>query len=202
MTIAIRPATRDDATFLAWVMLTAARSHLARGIWDVVLDSEEARRLRYLERLALTQTRSWSHSSRFLVAAVNGEPAAALCGYDPHEAGAPALLPAMNEVADELGWGEAQRPALAQRLAPIATCVSAEAEVAWIIGNVATRPEFRRHGLVDALLWEILDRGRQKGHRLAQVSVLIGNTAAQRAYEKVGFRVADEKRHPAFEAAL
>ena len=64
MTIAIRPATHDDATFLAWVRLTAARSHLAREVWDVVLDSQEGDCLHYLERLALTQTRSWSHSSR------------------------------------------------------------------------------------------------------------------------------------------
>ena len=31
--------------------------------------------------------------------------------------------------------------------------------------------------------------------------MLIGNDAAQRAYEKNGFVVIDEKRHPEFEAA-
>jgi translation initiation factor 4G len=67
---------------------------------------------------------------------------------------------------------------------------------------VATIPEFRRRGLVDSLMGEILDAGRIRGHRVAQLTILIGNVPAQRAYEKAGFRVLDEKRHPAFEAAL
>jgi hypothetical protein len=31
---------------------------------------------------------------------------------------------------------------------------------------------------------------------------ITGNTAAQRAYEKTGFGVADERRHPEFEATV
>jgi ribosomal protein S18 acetylase RimI-like enzyme len=63
-------------------------------------------------------------------------------------------------------------------------------------------PEFRRRGHVDALMAEILEEGRRRGSRVAQLTVLIGNLPAQRAYEKVGFRVHDEKRHPDFEKAL
>ena len=37
---------------------------------------------------------------------------------------------------------------------------------------------------------------RSGGH---PVSVLIGNVSAERAYEAVGFRMVDEKRHPEFE---
>jgi len=36
----------------------------------------------------------------------------------------------------------------------------------------------------------------------AQVSFYIGNTPAQRAYEKAGFKYHDEKRHPDFEAEI
>jgi RimJ/RimL family protein N-acetyltransferase len=39
---------------------------------------------------------------------------------------------------------------------------------------------------------------RSRGYRVGQISVMIGNTPAQRAYEKAGFKVADEKRHPDF----
>ena len=31
---------------------------------------------------------------------------------------------------------------------------------------------------------------------------MIGNTSAQYAYERVGFRIVSEKRHPDFEAAI
>jgi hypothetical protein len=67
MNISIRPAIPDDAGFLAWAMLTAARSHLTRGIWDVSLGLPEQDCLIYLEKLALTNTVSWGHYSTFLI---------------------------------------------------------------------------------------------------------------------------------------
>ncbi len=66
---------------------------------------------------------------------------------------------------------------------------------------MATRPEFRRRGLIDALVKEILERGRARGATVADIGVLIGNDRAQRAYEKAGFVVVGEKRHAEFEAA-
>ena len=80
-------------------------------------------------------------------------------------------------------------------------CAPEHAPGAWIVENVATLPEFRRRGLVDQLLEEILEKGRTAGASVAEVGVLIGNDPAQRAYEKAGFAVVDEKRHPEFEAA-
>lgn len=71
---------------------------------------------------------------------------------------------------------------------------------AWIVESVATLSEFRRQGLVNRLLEEILEVGRRRGFRLAQVGVFIGNTAAQNAYEKCGFIVVDERRNADFEA--
>jgi ribosomal protein S18 acetylase RimI-like enzyme len=70
----------------------------------------------------------------------------------------------------------------------------------WIVEHVATKPEFRRRGLVERLIGEILDVGRKRGATVADIGVLIGNDPAQRAYEKCGFEVIDEKRHPDFEA--
>jgi ribosomal protein S18 acetylase RimI-like enzyme len=71
----------------------------------------------------------------------------------------------------------------------------------WITENVATKPEFRRLGLVDKLLAEMKERGRSKGATVADIGVFIGNDNAQRAYEKAGYRVAEEKLHPDFAAA-
>jgi translation initiation factor 4G len=81
-------------------------------------------------------------------------------------------------------------------------CTFDTLEGAWVIESVATMPQFRRRGLADALMAGILETGRARGHRIAQLTVLIGNVAAQRAYEKAGFRIADEKRHRDFEATL
>jgi len=202
MKVQIRTAKPTDTSFLAHIMLLAARSHLERGFWDIALNAPEAECLQCLTALTLTTTPSWAHYSKFFVAEVDGTPAAALCAYDPRQAGMPMLMQAIGEVAQQVGWGAAESNALWERFAPIATCLSDEIEDAWIIENVATLAMYRRRGLTNALLTHVLEDGRRQGYRLAQISVLIGNTPAQQAYEKVGFHVQDEKRHPSFAAVV
>ena len=68
--------------------------------------------------------------------------------------------------------------------------------------HVATRPEYCRMGILSKLLEAILEEGWKQGFRLAQVGFYIGNTPAERAYRKAGFKYADEKRHPDFEALI
>ncbi|MGH7923012.1 MAG: GNAT family N-acetyltransferase, partial [Candidatus Binatus sp.] len=182
--------------------LQAARGHLARGFWDISLDRREQECLRYLEVLAQTKTRSWFHHSAFIVAEVDGRPAAALCGYDHNESGGEVADKALGEAALAMGFNEADLAGMMQRFGPIATCISDPAAGAWIIENVATWPEYRRKGLVDSLLKEMLEIGHRKGHKFGQISVLINNDPAQTAYEKAGFKVADEKRHPDFQRAV
>jgi translation initiation factor 4G len=48
----------------------------------------------------------------------------------------------------------------------------------------------------------VLDRGRAAGFETAQITYLIGNRPAQRAYERAGFAVVDEKRDTQFEAVF
>ena len=60
----------------------------------------------------------------------------------------------------------------------------------------------RRRGIAVLLLEHILERGRKRGFRLAQLTTLLGIAAATRAYEKTGFKVAEEKRHPEFERLI
>ena len=55
---------------------------------------------------------------------------------------------------------------------------------------------------VRALLDVALAEGRTRGCRTAQISCLIGNDAARRAYERAGFEVVEERRDPAFEQLI
>ena len=148
------------------------------------------------------KARSWGHYSRFVVAEVAGQAAAALCGYDPIEAETPTLVQAIDEAAKRIGWSDNDVADVWERFAPVGTCISDDAKGAWIIENVATLPSHRRRGLVNRLLENNLDTARARGHRLAQISILIGNTPAQEAYEKIGFRPDKEKRHPDYEAVV
>jgi len=64
----------------------------------------------------------------------------------------------------------------------------------WVIENVATRPEMRRKGLVDALLHQLLGHGRERVFEYVQISVFIENERARSAYVKAGFEPLTEQR--------
>jgi len=200
MDLKIIDANRGHGGFIAWVLLESARSHLKRGLWDFLVDGSDTDCLRFLEALATTSHPHWAHYSTFIVAAVDGEPAAALCGYFEEENGMESLRKALPEANERVGRTEEEQAAGTQRAIPIVHVAPDHEPGAWIIENVATHPSFRRKGLVDRLLAEILERGRGLGATIVDIGVLIGNDPAQRAYEKAGFEVIGEKRHPDFEA--
>ena len=106
------------------------------------------------------------------------------------------------EVERSLGWTEAEKVASRTRSAPMRASMPPEAGADWFIEFVATRPEYRRRGLVDALMYEAIRQGVERGCSLAEIMILAGNDPRQRAYEKVGFVVHDEYGSPEFEAAI
>jgi hypothetical protein len=68
MDVKIRSARADDAAFLAWLILTAGRAHVKKGIWEVILNEPEDKCLAFLELLSVTQTPHLFHHSCYLVA--------------------------------------------------------------------------------------------------------------------------------------
>jgi translation initiation factor 4G len=202
MELRIVDASPEHAQFLARVILIAHRSHLERGLWDFLVGGSEADCLRFLEALTTTSQPHWAHYSTFIVAEVDGLPVSALGGYFEAELGTETafIISAVREASGVVGRIEEDVIAGWQRAGSIAHVAPEHVPEAWVIENVATLPEFRRRGLVDRLLAEILDKGRRRGATTADVGVLIGNDPAQRAYEKAGFAVIGEKRRPEFEA--
>ena len=200
MAVTVRPAEPRDAKFLGWVSVAAARSQLARGWFDIVLRRDEAFLVEFAKNLALAAARSWWHWSVFRVAEVDGVVASAMCGFGDasfyQASGA-----AMAEASDKMGIDKTEQAQLWPRGAFIVSASTSEPG-GWTIENVATDPKYRRHGLVQTLLENELKTARRSGFRRAQISVFIGNTSAERAYEKAGFQFAEEKRAAEFEAAL
>jgi translation initiation factor 4G len=103
----VRRANSGDAEFLAWVTLSASRSHLTRGLWDLIIGADEAGCLDYLRRLAIAEPWSLYHYSSYIVAEIDGERAAALCGFEPRDGGWAIAGEAMSKVQRDLGWTEA-----------------------------------------------------------------------------------------------
>jgi len=164
-----------------------------------VLRRDESFCLEFCARLAAANARSWWHWSLFSVAEVDGQPTSALCGFGD-ESVYRASSEAMHEACMATGIGAAEEAQLWPRGAFILSATTSEPG-AWTIENVGTRPEYRGTGVTEALLRHELSRARGAGFARAQISFLIGNEAAERAYRKVGFIFAQEKRAPDFELA-
>jgi ribosomal protein S18 acetylase RimI-like enzyme len=196
--IEIVEAQSKHAQFIAWVILTAFRSHLEQGFWDFLRPGKDEELLRYLEALTTTKATHWVNLSLFLIAEVDGKPAAALSGYFAEEHGGMKIRDGIEEVSEVTG--QEVDPEGMERALTIRNVVPEHIPGAWIIETVATRPEFRRRGLVDVLMREIMERGRQRGAMVSDIGVFVGNDPAQKAYEKVGYAVVGERCHPAFEA--
>ena len=202
MTTAIRPATPDDAPFIAWTMQAAGRSHLPKGIWDIALPGPEPERLEVLAALATTRLAHFGHWTRFLISEVDGSPVSALSAYEAAEHGGDKLGIALAEAFARLGWSEKDMAAVPRRMAPLGSLGYPNPDGVWIVEWVATLPEYRGRGLVQSLLVDILEAGREQGFERAQIGYFLGNTPAKNAYEKAGFKYVDEYRHVDWEAAL
>jgi translation initiation factor 4G len=202
MNINIHPARPDDAPFVAWVMLAAGRSHLSYGVWDHYVGGTEQDCLSFLGLIATTAKPHLFHYSTFVVAEINGQRAGALSGYDPKVLGMKAFTQALPEAFQKFGWSRDEQKAAFERYLPWMICMPDDAEGAWIVESVAALPQYRRQGVVNTLLVDILERGRSSGYKRAQIGVLINNIPARRAYEKNGFKFDSEKRDQSFEATF
>jgi ribosomal protein S18 acetylase RimI-like enzyme len=204
MAVEVRPAAEGDVPFVAWVMQAAARSHLDRSVWEYMLDVDEQRAIDFLASLAVTDAVHLQHHSLFLIAEVDGEPAAAMCAYDLDTQSSSALMPVLPEVAE--AHGIAMDDDLLRRAAVFSSGLVQE----WygppgrrlVIENVATAPAFRGRGLCDLLLGEWRDRGVERGYPAMQVGVFIGNESARRAYLRAGYALVAEATSPAWEEEI
>jgi ribosomal protein S18 acetylase RimI-like enzyme len=196
---AIRSARSEDAGFIARNILSAQRGPLPRGWFDIALGWPEPQVLAFVERVATAQTKSWWHVANFIIAEIDGNPAAALCAM-PAVGTIAAARSAFAEVVGETGLSTPELAAITRRGAYTANCWVQGGDGDWLIEHVATLPAYRSGGLVQALIAHALAAGKAAGFERASISFLIGNEAAERCYAKAGFAFAEEERDPAFEA--
>jgi translation initiation factor 4G len=195
----IRRATPDDADFIAWTILAAQRGHRSRGWFDIALDWPEQLSRAFVRRIALARSRSWWHTSHFLIAEDDGRPAAALCALRAGGSGKDAQA-AITEVANAAELDAAEMQAIRRRGAYVAKCWIPGDDDNWFIEHVAARPSHRGRGLMQPLLDHALAAGKAAGYTRASIVFYIGNGAAERCFARAGFAFAEDKRDPEFEA--
>jgi GNAT superfamily N-acetyltransferase len=192
----IRAGRADDAAFIAHTVLLSQRCHRPLGWFDFALAQPEPQVLGFLEKAAVAKPRSWYHVSQFLIAEVEGEPAAALCAMPAREI-RDTMRAAIEEVAQASGLSAAE---IFTRGAYARNCWVQGGDEDWLIEHAASQPSARGRGLMQVLIGEALTAGKAAGFSNASISFLIGNDAAERCYAKAGFSFAEEKRDPAFAA--
>ena len=192
----IRQGRVDDADFIARIILLAQRGPRPLGWFDFALAQAEPQVLDFLGKLAVAKPHSWYHVSQFLVAELEGRPAAALCAMPSRET-RDTMRAAIEQVARDVGISAAE---LFGRGAYARTCWIQGTDQDWLIEHVASLPSARGRGLVQALIERALQAGKAAGFARATITFLIGNDAAERCYAKAGFAFAEEKRDAAFEA--
>ena len=195
----IRPACAEDADFVAGTILLAQRGPYPRGWFDIALAWPEPRVLDFIKKLAVARQHSWWHSANFIVAEIEGAPAAALCAM-PSRGSLRMARPALEEVAHDAGMDASDLAAVFTRGAYSNSCWIQGGDDDWLIEHVAVQPAFRGRGLMQALLACALEAGKAAGYGRASITFVIGNDAAARCYAKAGFSFAEEKRDAGFEA--
>ncbi len=198
----LRMANPEDSTFLAHAILQAGRSHLDKGYWDLAVDDDAEDRLDLIEMLTVLESRSSCHYSGFHIAEVNASPAGAATGYDPFAEGFVEAGQVLAEGFTFLQYTADQIRAAYARLEPFALCVPRFAHGAWVVEWVAVMQAHQGRGIAGRLLQAVLDSGHSRGYRQAQVVTYIGNDSAVALYQRLGFAVTEERRHPALEEAI
>jgi ribosomal protein S18 acetylase RimI-like enzyme len=88
----------------------------------------------------------------------------------------------IEEWLDGLGWYEGDR-----MVGNISITPGAFAPGAWLIGNVAVHPEFRRRGIASSLLRSALEETVRRGGRRVYLQVDESNDPAIHLYQAAGF---------------
>ena len=186
MSIQIRKATANDASFLAQMMLQSSRAGKKDGIFDLIFATNDDKViLPKLEALTKTTAKAHCNFNNFLIAEVDGKSVGSLCSYEPRFATKEAFIQALEEV----GCGESCTEAL-----EVMSCCDFGLNNRTLMFDFMEELEgFIDVGILKALMQKSLLTARLKGYRIGQALVEIGSLETILFYKKLGFKAVEEK---------
>lgn len=187
MNITIRKAVESDAGNVAAAILASSRAGKKIGIFDMIFETSDDKKLiEMLGRLVVTETKSYCHYTNFLLASGGQKFSGTICGYEPRVATHAIFTKALAEIGIDEGYHER-----------IATFLLVEPEIdrqTWVLDFMTVSEGCEPLPVFVELLKKSLLTARLKGYRKAQTMVEIGSSDTQILFEKLGFKVIDEKR--------
>nr|WP_321267820.1 acyl-CoA acyltransferase [uncultured Sulfurimonas sp.] len=181
MSITIRKALSQDASFLAQMILKSSRAQKRIGIFDIMFGCKgEADTLNNIEKLTTTTAKNQCHFSNFLIAEIDGDRVGSLCSYEPRISTREIFLEALQEI----GHGEYEQ----DFLDIIDSCDFKLNKRTLIFDFMEEVEGYMDVGILKALMQKSLLSARLKGYRIAQTIVEIGSLETLLYYKKLGFK--------------
>ena len=186
MKIDIAKATREDADFLAKMILQSSRADKTVGLFDYLFQNvPDEVALRKIESLLLSEKRCYCHYENFLIAKIEGENVGTLCSYEPRIATKERFVEALYES----GCDES----VIDRLHELAECDFDIDKKRLMFDFLEEAEGYVEMGILKALAQKSLLGARLKGYRIAQTVVEIGSLEREMFYEKLGFEIKERR---------
>ncbi|MEN4046046.1 acyl-CoA acyltransferase [Sulfurimonas sp. NWX367] len=191
MSLKIKQATAEDASFLAQMILQSSRAGKKKGLFDVLFGTDnDTEVLEKLQKLTQTQSKSHCHYKNFLIAQMDGKSVGSLCSYEPRIA----TKEAFEEALKEIGCGdEIQKP-----LEVVYECSFNTSKSRLMFDFMEELEGFIDVGVLKALMQKSLLTARLKGYSIVQTVIEIGSLEAELFYKRLGFEIVDKKECDAY----
>jgi len=209
----VERAKISDSLFLGQACRDAERAHTGTGIWDVLGGSNNVDMVAALEHVVLHDTASHVHISRFFVVrdTSTGLPVASACGFLYPNCSISNSKPGLNNALKlQNGWSDEDVESAWVRLKFLDECFpDFEYNYSWMVEAVYTSPEHRGKGLALKVINAVLEEGRKLSAadkaascNKSLITCALGNEAAKKVYEKLGYQVVGQGSCGECQAAL
>jgi len=185
MSILVREAKKEDAAFIAQMVLQSTRAGKAVGMFDLIFDiNEDKEILSLLEAFVATSVKHQYHYSNFLIAQIDSQDVGTLCSYEPRVATRQNFIDALAEIDvtqnvestlkifDECDFNLTNRVLMFDCMEELEGFVDLD--------------------VLKTLMQKTLLKARMKGYSVAQTIVEIGSLDTLLFYKKLGFKEVKE----------
>jgi ribosomal protein S18 acetylase RimI-like enzyme len=194
MDITIRPAVKEDAKPVAGLIYLASLAHATVSALDIMFRGPREQVLDKIAWMFLNVEENLNHYSRCLVAEIDGWVASSLYLNTRDND----TLLVWRRTFHGMGYSDLEMLGMLWRIRSYYRVKPSLRKDSLVIDNVATFPEFRRKGSVHLLFQKAKEFAMEQRFPRMELECQIGNTAAQKAYEKEGFILTQEKTHPSW----
>lgn len=201
--ITIRDASISDVDFIIWIIETAGRSGGAVGFTDMLFPESKAKTYDFLYDLICSDIKSLFHFSNFKIAEINNQAVAGLSGYFTPEINSEDFRECLLAAQNKFKLSPQESEEMVNRIGVFVSCFPGLLDNAWVVEWVAVKPEYRKQGIINILLNNIISHGIvEKKCEVIQIAVAKGNTPAINAYKNIGFNLYDDKSSEEFESVF